>query len=359
VILDGEVAMLQAQVERLQEQLTESDHERIANIARLTGQVETMKRERDAARICFEIEREDRRKSDAQRDELQRLLTACEEERDAAREESKARLRSWNDEAEGLCDQMRTWVNKAKANEDRVRVLESENAHLKRECGRLHAAGAALFETYRHGMTRDESYRHMEALKIHMTAPAAETPAPTGECGHGRQTLVCEHPICVEMRSLRADLADTRAQLAKVRHDRDEMIRTFDEVEAQRDAANERIAFLEFSVTDRRRQKDEEMAAHAATKAQLARAMAILPDALLWVEAESINLSDAMPYEACIDEIKAILADADSKDTGEAWEQGQTAIELLSHAARPEWPTWEAARKALMAKVDARRGSGQ
>jgi hypothetical protein len=36
---------------------------------------------------------------------------------------------------------------------------------------------------------------------------------------------------------LTAELADARAQLAKVRHDRDEMIRTFDEVEAQRDAA--------------------------------------------------------------------------------------------------------------------------
>jgi hypothetical protein len=70
--------------------IIDADVDAIANIARLTGQIETMKRERDAARICFEIEREDGRKSDAQRDELQRLLTACEEECDAAQAEAAA-----------------------------------------------------------------------------------------------------------------------------------------------------------------------------------------------------------------------------------------------------------------------------
>jgi hypothetical protein len=40
----------------------------------------------------------------------------------------------------------------------------------------------------------------------------------------------------------KADLADTRAQLAKVRHDCDEMIRVHDEVEAERDAAKAELA---------------------------------------------------------------------------------------------------------------------
>jgi chromosome segregation ATPase len=161
--------------------IIDADVDAIANIARLTGQVATLQEQWLSKHNALVEAYASLRKSDAQRDELQRLLTACEEERDAANE--------------------------------RIAVNEKLLA------------------------TRDE-------LLAMFDCP--------------------EHGACVP-------------------HAKEEVTRLRAEV--------------------------------AATKAQLARVMAILPDALLWVEAESINLSDAMPYEACIDEIKAILADADSKVT--------------------------------------------
>jgi flagellar motility protein MotE (MotC chaperone) len=196
VILDGEVAMLQAQVERLQEQLTESDHDRIANIARLTGQVSELKAKLERQQAYHMDSRqelqEELSKSDAQRDELQRMLTACEEDRDGAREESKARLRSWNDEAERLRDSMRTWANKAKANEDRVRVLEGalKNVYsvVKRSFvgvdsgGRAYAAVGIGAQTRIKGALREHIAKSLGydcipgCLCVKCTTPPAETP---------------------------------------------------------------------------------------------------------------------------------------------------------------------------------------
>jgi DNA repair exonuclease SbcCD ATPase subunit len=242
----------------------------IANITRLTGRVAELKAKLERQQAYHMDSRqelqEELSKSDAQRDEVQRMLTTCEEEKESLRLE---RTELFYD-----CETA----------ENRVRVLESENAHLKRECGRLHAAGAALFETYRHGMTRDEQWRHLEALTIHVSStPPAETPAASD----------AESPpdgyefarMDTERDRLRAELADTRAQLDKVRHDCDEMIRTFDEVEAQRDA---------------------EESAHAATKAKLGRAV----DVLRRLVGEHANAEEFRTIRMQAD---AILADADGK----------------------------------------------
>jgi NTP pyrophosphatase (non-canonical NTP hydrolase) len=59
-----------------------------------------------------------------------------------------------------------------------------------------------------------------------------------------RMLTACE----AQRDAAQADLADTRAQVAKVRHQRDEMIRAFDEVEAQRDALAARVPLLEATV---------------------------------------------------------------------------------------------------------------
>jgi chromosome segregation ATPase len=271
VILDGEVAMLQAQVERLQEQLTESDHDRIANISRLTGQVAELKAKLERQQAHHMDSRqelqEELSKSDAQRDELQRMLTACEEEKEAQRVE---RTELFYD-----CETA----------ENRVRVLEGalRTAKLNMKPNAIWAldkVDAALAPT-----------------------PPAETPAhwrvfiPTTDrerMGAELYERIAGHVSRLESENdrLRADLADTRAQLDKVRHDCDEMIKTFDEVEAQRDA---------------------EESAHAATKAQLGRAVAALRLAQGFM-VEHGPQSVTAAHTAVAD----VLADADSKEAGDA-----------------------------------------
>lgn len=206
MILDGEVAMLQAQVERLQEQLTESDHDRIANIARLTGQVATLQEQWLSKHNALVEAYASLRKSDAQRDELQRLLTACEEERDFL----------------DLCATERR--RQKDAAEDRVRVLEE------------------ALRTARLNMKPNAIWALDKVDAALASTPPAETPAASD----------AESPpdgyefarMDAERDRLRAELADTRAQLAKVRRDRDEMIRVHDEVEAERDAAQAEAAAM-------------------------------------------------------------------------------------------------------------------
>jgi DNA repair exonuclease SbcCD ATPase subunit len=140
----------------------------------------------------------------------------------------------------------------------------------------------------------------------------------------------------IEQRQFDAEAhADTRAQLDKVRHDCDEMIRTFDEVEAQR---------------------DDEESAHAATKAKLGRAVAALDD----VTRSGCSQCVGVDYCSRCVAARAILADTDSKDAGEAWRELLAAY--ASHNQRGEDGPCECdycKAFAALAAVDARRGGGR
>jgi hypothetical protein len=151
-----------------------------------------------------------------------------------------------------------------------------------------------------------------------------------------RMLTACEE----ERDAARVDLADTRAQLDKVRRDRDEMIKTFDEVEAQRDDASEEIARLHASMKLQRDATKQALDDRDAAHAKLGRAVAALQEARDGISAIYRHIDEdreIKAMKACkpiTDKIDAILADADSKDAGEAW------LELLaayaSHNQRGE-----------------------
>jgi chromosome segregation ATPase len=265
--------------------IIDADVDAIANIARLTGQVGQAITERDLARKQRDEALADvatltrwnndknhmLAKSDAQRDELQRMLTVCEEEKESLRIKH----------AELFYD--------CEIAEDRVRVLEAELRNIQKWAETCLSIGATNTDLRRVIGRCDDA--------IHMTAtPPAETLAhwrvfiPTADrerMGAELYERIAGHVSRLESENdrLRADLATAKEEIVRLR---------------------------DYLVASEKREVEAHRKAEA-TKAQLARVMAILPDALLWVEAESIKLSDAMPYEACIDEIKAILADADSK----------------------------------------------
>jgi hypothetical protein len=198
VILDGEVAMLQAQVERLQEQLTESDHDRIANIARLTGQVarlhesiaitdkntRRMHEELTALRdfkVMAEAQQEDHNgelqsmtdalvRADAQRDELQGMLTACEEERDAANERIAVneKLLATRDELLAMfdCPAHGACVPHAKEEVTRLRVRGSRHQGPVGARGRGAAAGV-LGHSYPLRLRRMQSLQGTHGYRCH------------------------------------------------------------------------------------------------------------------------------------------------------------------------------------------------
>jgi hypothetical protein len=272
-------------------------------------------------------------KSDAQRDELQRMLTACEEQR--AETPAPPCQHVWRTEGGRFrcaeCGQWEHdtpaptggyWEGFAEAARRDAAILDDTRAELaaaNETIERLKSIGQELCSDA-HTVLLTDMQQGKEALWQSVQSFPYEVPgaldaydatpdllkkshrwagAPSANAGESGSAT------SMQPRSAAADThAAANKEIARLRSYEGRWKTQLD-LSAKLDGENDRLK-----------------EAHAATKAQLARVMAILPDALLWVEAESIKLSDAMPYEACIDEIKAILADADSKDAGEAWREG-------------------------------------
>jgi tRNA nucleotidyltransferase (CCA-adding enzyme) len=86
-------------------------------------------------------------------------------------------------------------------------------------------------------------------------------------CDLGAHRSGC--PDADRIAQLTAELADARAQLAKVRHDRDEMIRVHDEVERDRDALRGEIERTKAELAEARDHRACQMAvSHAAADVQ-------------------------------------------------------------------------------------------
>jgi hypothetical protein len=301
--------------------IIDADVDAIANIARLTGQIEELKRERDAARICFEIESGDRRKSDAQRDELQLMLTACEEQRDAAK-----------------ADKIRA-LDMKYAMHDRVRALEE------------------ALRTAKLNMKPNAIWALDKVDAALAPSPPAESPAPTGGYWEG---------FAEAARQDAAILDDARAQLAAANERiavNEKLLATRDELLAMFDcpAHGACVPHAKEEVTRLR-------AEVAATKAQLGRAVAALRSLHNKLDYHAPKYSGDLGsgLRAMRDAVDAILADADSKDAGDAWRTFMAAArELRDHEAttcitQPACGNCIACRfNAALDAVDARRGGAK
>jgi hypothetical protein len=152
---------------------------------------------------------------------------------------------------------------------------------------------------------------------------AANCAQLTAELAEARQKFGGAYKRSLEMLNLldaerfihartKGELTDARAQLAKVRHDRDEMIRVHDEVEQDRDLWRGRCAVL---VTAEERDH---------YKARLGRAVAALRDArqgICEIYRHVDQDREIKAMKACkpiCDAIDAILADAESEDAFDA-----------------------------------------
>jgi hypothetical protein len=181
--------------------IIDADVDAIANIARLTGQVATLQEQWLSKHNALVEAYASLRKSDAQRDELQRMLTACEEEKESLRIKH----------AELFYD--------CEIAEDRVRVLEAALRNIQKWAETCLSIGATNTDLRRVIGRCDDA--------IHMTAtPPAETLAhwkvfiPTTDrdrMGAELYDRIAGHVSRLESENdrLRAELAATKAQMGR------------------------------------------------------------------------------------------------------------------------------------------------
>jgi hypothetical protein len=324
------------------------DDDTFANIERLTAQVETLKRERDvASEVAYERSLridEMEHHADELRQQVQRLqeaLTACEQERDAARKHHTA---SYQDYQQQLA---------------RVRVLETALRQIVATCEKFLWVGAKTAQGHVYDTAKDAlnpappaAKEHCprrlmgEDLPLHMPcdtgdhskdAPPAETPAPT--CGDAEpQAGGSFNAYVARDASVDApaggDYWEGYADGAKTL--REDNIR----LRAELAAANEEIAPLKANVSgwvDRYQALQE---AHAATTAKLGRAVAALRvarDRPAVYERHSTDPQRRVQLHG-VDaaDIDAILADADGTQAAEAWRAQLAVIDLARKHPCPE-----------------------
>jgi chromosome segregation ATPase len=137
------------------------------------------------------------------------------------------------------------------------------------------------------------------------------------------------------MSVVEAHIDSLRAQVAKLERRIVELTERAEALEVQLRQRDERIAQLEpecagkdaeiarlrIESIDKVRTanlaEDNARALAANRLAALCRAVSLLNEALPWIEAESIALKDAIPYEECIDKIKAFAKDPTCAAAGE------------------------------------------
>lgn len=372
--LQASIALTDKNTRRMQEELTalrdfkvmaEEQHED-DNCAYVKACIE-----RDAA--CDAL-----RKSDSQRDDLQRMLTACEVDRDGYRDNCAA----WNDR----CESKSARVHEL---EDRVRVLE----------GALGEIATGRYTTWK---TQDIAQTALATPPA--IAPPAETPAPTCPCGEPKCSGVndganhqcggpgeaCLVPGCRECGTRRIVARDASGDgLSRCgRCDgydpclRCSDLGQIDRLKDEMRTANESIACLRAELANNERAAWEVATrAHAATKAKLGRAVAALQLGYAHVDAYGLARGDGglldnqriEQQQAFFDAARAILADAESKAAGEAWAEEEEYIAAslqqrhfdCPHDAEHRCKCAEAATRiderveTALAAVDARRGGGR
>jgi FtsZ-binding cell division protein ZapB len=307
--------------------IIDADVDALANIDRLTAQVETLKWERDMTvegqRIAVSTEELQTRevgRLNAQVQRLQESLTAAEQERD----DFKRIVEVWRKRHGGA--------------EDRVRVLEGA-------IERIDFANRQHEDVMRgaNGFTRTIRDVVLAALT---PAPPAETPAPSDK---DEWTGVNLDPV---------------AHKLAIICDRDKEI---DRLRAAFAAANEEIARLHASMKLIRDAAKQALDDRDITKAQLGRAVVTFSRyreyGTAWVDAMSeTSLTQAKRGAANVHaleaEFDAILADADGTQAAEAWRE----LEAVYEAAKAYDSTDAGAKelrnlKQALAAVDARRGA--
>lgn len=320
------------------------------------------------------------RKSDAQRDELQRMLTACEQEMDLARRMCKLTNTDYG-----------TLLSQFNASADRIRTLEEALRKLRP----LASCNEACFASLECGPDCPKVIIDAAVAP----APPAETTAPTCKrCGypenchedsplnrdHGFSPVEAPAPIpdlwkcqqcsadVIEDAMLRAELGGSEQRELAALAESDEYRIERDRLRADLAAANERADEAERQRKWEHGMHHEEEALHAATKARLGRAVAALRETTDHLETAANLIADEVDLDPddgededtqrVIASARAILADDESKDAGEAWREMEAVYEAGRSiranlpSNRSEWFTEQEELVVALAAVNARRG---
>lgn len=172
-----------------------TDHDTAANIARLTGQVETLRTQLEGTKACRDREVMDRnreisaledaiRKSDAQRDELQSMVTACEECETQQRERAKKAEAERDEHYRKLLNYWATYGGCSDATGEKfVQEKEALRERVKKLVEVLRWAKANV---------KTEAIWCLSAIDAALApAPPAETPAPRKFLRIGASSEAC------------------------------------------------------------------------------------------------------------------------------------------------------------------------
>ncbi len=170
------------------------------------------------------------------------------------------------------------------------------------------------------------------AALTHVTSELAEARRGWHDADEARITAIsAKNEAIRELADARAALTKAESTIADLRigqrnDDRDhrEIVAQLAKAEEERDGLNAGWKLAQ----ERWRGEEFDM------KAALGRTVAILPDALKWIEAETIQLKDATPYDACIARIRAVLADPTCAAAGKAWANGKAELTILRRLER-------------------------